>query len=356
LEETSTAPLVSVVIPAYNGSNTIEQSIRSVLAQDLRTEIIVVDDSSSDQTLTKAIAILTSGSNSYKIVRHPTNLGLSASLNDGLAIAHGENVLVLHQDCELMKPDWISSAVKCMDPKVGVVTGYYGMSDQDEMNLAKKTFGLLRRQIHPRPAKDFEIVNFSEGKCDLYKKRVLESIGGFPTRYRIAGEDLSVSVQLRQRGYSILKQYNLPVLQRYGGKAQSFRGNLRKEFEFGRAMGGILGEHRFRIFEGVGKGYARARTTHRAAQVAYTTLLFLSALAYLSTMNPWFLVATLSFLSYRYVYYALTISSGFRNQRSLAKHSLIDTLWMPFLGMLSDPIYSLGFLWGLLKWKSGRTI
>lgn len=345
-----------MVIPAYNGSDTIEQTIKSVLAQDLESEIIIVDDSSSDQTLTKAITILKSGSNPFKIIRHPRNLGLSASLNDGLAIAQGENVLVLHQDCELMKPNWISSAVKCLDPKIAVVTGYYGMSDNDEMNLAKKTFGLLRRQIHPRPAKDSEIVNFSEGKCDLYRRKVLESIGGFPTRYRIAGEDLSVSVQVRQQGYSILKQYNLPVLQRYGGKAQSFRGNLHKEFEFGRAMGGVLGEHKFRIFEDVGSGYAKARTTHRAVQVASTILLVLSALSYISTLNPLFLIATTIILAYRYVYYALTISSGFRNQRGLAKHPLIDTLWMPLLGMLSDPVYSFGFLWGLLKWAGGRRI
>jgi hypothetical protein len=117
-----------------------------------------------------------------------------------------------------------------------------------------------------------------------------------------------------------------------------------------------LGEHRFRIFKDIGEGYARARTTHRAVQVVYTILLFFSGLAYISTRNPWALIAIMIFLAYRYFSYALTIFSGFRNQRGLAKHPLIDTLWMPLLGILSDPIYSFGFLWGLLKWAGGRKI
>ena len=349
---------VSVLIPTFNGADTIERTLKSVLSQDISIEIVIVDDSSTDQTLDKAEAILRSGNRPFRVIRHENNKGLSASLNDGLNLARGDNILVLHQDCELMRPDWISIATKYMEDKVAVVTGYYGMLDSSEMNLAKKTFGLLRRQIHGRSAeKEYEIVNFSEGKCDLYDARLLRSIGGFPEKYRIAGEDLSVSIQVQQRGYKILKHYNLPVIQRYGGKAESFTGNLQKEFEFGKAMGGIIGEHKLTALRtGLGDQYGKSRTIHRVTQVIQTAVLLSLLTGYLLTQNLSFVLAVLILFVLRYLYFALLISAGLRDQPILSKHRHVDTIWMPSLGIVSDILYACGVVYGLLKWASGRKI
>ncbi|MDO9356633.1 MAG: glycosyltransferase, partial [Solirubrobacteraceae bacterium] len=55
LDDEWTAPLVSILIPAYNAERTIEETLRSALAQTwARTEIIVVDDGSTDSTLAVA--------------------------------------------------------------------------------------------------------------------------------------------------------------------------------------------------------------------------------------------------------------------------------------------------------------
>jgi glycosyltransferase involved in cell wall biosynthesis len=49
------APLVSVLIPAYNAARWVAKSIGSALAQDWpRTEVIIVDDGSLDDTLATA--------------------------------------------------------------------------------------------------------------------------------------------------------------------------------------------------------------------------------------------------------------------------------------------------------------
>jgi glycosyltransferase involved in cell wall biosynthesis len=350
--------LVSVVIPTFNGAGTIERTLKSVLGQDATTEIVIVDDSSIDKTIDKATAILASGSRPYKVIRHDHNEGLSATLNDGLNSTQGENILVLHQDCELMRPDWISTAMKYMGQDIAVVTGYYGMFESSDMNLAKKTFGLLRRQIHERPSdRRYEIVNFSEGKCDMYNAKILQSIGGFPERYRIAGEDLSVSIRFQKLGYKILKLYDLPVVQRYSGRAESFSGNLQKEFEFGKAMGGLVGEYKRDVFQGnLTGGYGGTRTLHRVGQVATTTIFVILALGYVISQNfLWILVGLVLFVS-RYIYYAVIISTGLRSRPGLAVHRVSDSLWMPFLGIISDPIYSLGLAYGLLRSITGRKI
>jgi hypothetical protein len=257
-----------------------------------------------------------------------------------------------------MRTDWISTATKYMGERVAVVTGYYGVTDPLEMNLAKKTFGLLRRQIHPRPLeKDFEIVNFSEGKCDLYDARILQSIGGFPEKYRIAGEDLSVSIQIQQRGYKILKHFNLPVIQRYGGRAESFRGNLQKEFEFGKAMGGIVGNHKLTMFRtGVGELYGKSRTIHRVTQVIQTTALVSVLVGYLLTQSVMFAFAALILIALRYAYYAHLVSARLRDLPNLSRHRHLDAFWMPSLGIVTDIVYSCGVVYGLLKWTGGRKI
>jgi len=350
--------LVSVLIPTFNGANTIERTLKSVLGQDVNTEIIIVDDCSKDQTLEKAEAILGSGNRPYKVIRHDKNEGLSASLNDGLNLSLGDNILVLHQDCELMRADWISTAMKYMGEKVAVVTGYYGIMDPSEMNVAKKTFGLLRRQIHARPLeKEYEIVNFSEGKCDLYNAKMLQSIGGFPEKYRIAGEDLSVSIQIHQRGYKILKHFNLPVIQRYGGRAESFRGNLQKEFEFGKAMGGIIGNHKLAMFRtGVGELYGKSRTVHRVTQVIQTIALVSVLVGYLLSQSVMFAFAALILITLRYAYYAHLVWARLRDIPKLSRHRRLDALWMPSLGIVTDIVYSCGVVYGLLKWTGGRKI
>jgi glycosyltransferase involved in cell wall biosynthesis len=88
-------PLVSVVIPAYNGGMLLRAAIDSVLAQDYAApmEIVVVDDGS-----TQPIApFLADVADRVRIVPQP-NAGTAAARNHGVRAARGEYVAFLDQD------------------------------------------------------------------------------------------------------------------------------------------------------------------------------------------------------------------------------------------------------------------
>src|SRR5438128_4804292 len=84
-------PLLSVVMPAYNERDTIEEIIRRVLAVPLRTELIVVDDGSKDGTqdiLSRLAAEL-----GFKLVLQPANGGKGAALRRGFREVTGDLVV-----------------------------------------------------------------------------------------------------------------------------------------------------------------------------------------------------------------------------------------------------------------------
>lgn len=87
---------VSVVIPAYNASNTIQQAIATARGQTLRpTQIVVVDDCSKDDTIQKAEAV---AGPDLLVVRSPKNGGGGAARNLGIDHSTGDVVAFLDAD------------------------------------------------------------------------------------------------------------------------------------------------------------------------------------------------------------------------------------------------------------------
>ena len=101
-------PLVSVIIPAFNASATIERTIDSVLKQTYRNlEIILVDDGSTDDTMDIIRSKFFSEAG-IKILAQK-NLGVSAARNAALAVCSGDYIRFVdaddtlpHESVELM--------------------------------------------------------------------------------------------------------------------------------------------------------------------------------------------------------------------------------------------------------------
>jgi glycosyltransferase involved in cell wall biosynthesis len=103
-------PLVSIIIPAYNASRWIRQTIASAQAQTWpAVEIVVVDDGSTDDTLT----IAQSHVGPHLRVIASTNRGASSARNRGVAAARGDYLQYLDAD-DLLSPDKIAMQMECL--------------------------------------------------------------------------------------------------------------------------------------------------------------------------------------------------------------------------------------------------
>ncbi|MER7456804.1 glycosyltransferase family A protein [Micromonospora sp. NPDC126480] len=119
-------PLVSVVVPMYNDSRTIDLCLRSVAAQRYRpVEVVVVDDASTDDSAARAAR------HPCTLVRAARNGGPGAARNLGVAHARGEVIFFLDADLTL-HPDAVAEAVALLAEPAGY-GAVFGVPDAEPL-------------------------------------------------------------------------------------------------------------------------------------------------------------------------------------------------------------------------------
>ncbi len=171
---TSSSPLVSIIIPTYNRAWVIREAVDSVLGQTYRNfELIVVDDGSTDNTLD----ILESYGNDITVIQQE-NQGVSSARNTGVAAAKGEYIAFLDSD-DVWQPK-----------KLEVQTAYFVshpdvMICQTEEIWVRKGVRVNPKNRHKKPSgmifmPSLELCLVSPSAV-MMKKSLLENMGGFDT-------------------------------------------------------------------------------------------------------------------------------------------------------------------------------
>lgn len=128
-------PLVSIVIPVYNGSDYLREAIESALAQTyLSTEVIVVNDGSTDGGATEAIA--RSFGERIRYFSKP-NGHVSSALNHGIANMRGKYFSWLSHD-DMYYPEKVASQVAALE-SLGADTVVYGDYETLDVESGKRT-------------------------------------------------------------------------------------------------------------------------------------------------------------------------------------------------------------------------
>jgi len=162
-------PLISVVLPVYNGEQFLAEAIESCLNQSYQNiELIIVNDCSTDRSL----EIITSFEKKDKrivIISNETNKNLPASLNIGHCAANG-NYCTWISDDNILK----SNMLEVLLENIIETDSDLVFSDCDIINED----GIFKRKNEVGPVCGLPFKNFI-GASFLYKRKVFEDLGGY---------------------------------------------------------------------------------------------------------------------------------------------------------------------------------
>lgn len=222
-------PLVSVIVPSYNGAKFLPESLDSILAQSYpRIEIILLDDASTDDT--PAIAARYAGRVTY--VRQPLNRGIYNNVNDGIRRATGELVAVYHAD-DVYLPTIVEREVAYLQahPHVAAV-----FTSDVFIDAAGREYGRLRLPPEIRGEQPLDhptVLNallthknrFLVCPSAMVRASVYAAVGLYrEERFGIAS-DLEMWMRIARQG-------PLAVLEDHLMKYRHFHGNASQKFEF----------------------------------------------------------------------------------------------------------------------------
>lgn len=192
-------PTVSILVPAHNEEKNIEMTLNSLLNLKYPKkllEIIVIDDASTDRT-----AEIVKNFRGVKLISNKKNMGKAYSLNKALKIAKGEIIACIDADSFVERDILIKMVGDFEDPKVASVTPALKVfKPRTFLEKIQATEYLLN--IFLRKSLDaIDAIHVTPGVFSLYRKKVLEEIGGFDEDNLT--EDMEIALRIQNAGYKI---------------------------------------------------------------------------------------------------------------------------------------------------------
>jgi glycosyltransferase involved in cell wall biosynthesis len=167
-------PLISVIIPVYNGEKTIQETIESVLTQTFTDlELIVINDGSQDTTLEIVERI---PDPRLKVFSYP-NAGQAASRNRGISHACGEYISFIDAD-DLWIPDKLEAQLKALqeNPKAAVAYSWTKCIDESGQFSRRGSHISVTGDVYGK----LLLLDFIEnGSNPLIRVQALTEIGNF---------------------------------------------------------------------------------------------------------------------------------------------------------------------------------
>lgn len=218
--------LTSIIMLTFNEIWYTRQCLESIrVYTGVPYELVMVDNGSRDGTP----QFLTSLQGA-RVVLNSTNRGFAEGCNQGLAVAEGENILLLNNDT-VVTPNWLANMLGCLYSRediglVGPCSNHVGSGNQVEVkyNNMHEMIRFARSFNVPDPSRWCRHESYwLSGFCLLGKKSVFDRVGPLDERFRTGSwEDVDYSVRVTAAGYSLYVAGDV-FIHHYGGR--SFKGN-----------------------------------------------------------------------------------------------------------------------------------
>lgn len=203
----SDLPKISVLVPMHNEEQVLDHVLTSLLACDYdrdKLEIIPIDDHSTDATC----EMLDEYHSRYPCIRplhrKSDTRGKPAGLNDAMALATGDVMIIFDADYRPSKNMLRALATAFCDPEIGAVMGRV-IPYNTNVNLLTRLLNLERSggyQADQQARYNLRLMPQYGGTVGAFRKDIVLATGGFDTF--VLAEDTELTYRLYTKGYKVL--------------------------------------------------------------------------------------------------------------------------------------------------------
>lgn len=190
-------PSVTILMPAYNESEVVEEALNSVKELDYPNyDVIFVNDASTDDTVKKARKY---ASDKIEILEHEVNKGKAAALNTGIEKASGDYVVVQDADSKI-ESQLLYKAVTKMerDKGLGAVIAAIKPLKADNFIRRLQRVEYQLTNFYRMLMTEINTLNVTPGAFSIYRTADVRGVGGFDVGNLT--EDLEMAFKLRKSG------------------------------------------------------------------------------------------------------------------------------------------------------------
>lgn len=241
---------LSVIIVSYNTENLLKECLTSVLSSlGVSFEVIVIDNVSSDNS----VSMLKRNFPAVCLIENKKNVGFAKASNQGLAMAHGEYLLLLNSDTIIsstalhdlvgyMKSNQQVGILGCQtrsaDGRIQPSAGFYPtiwrvflwMSFLDDLGASFfwKPYHVTDKNFFKKEQE----VDWVQGACMLIRRTAYKQIGSLDEEIFMYGEDVEYGLRAKSKGIKVMYTPQVTII--HSGQGSS-RGNKQNA---------LLGEYR----------------------------------------------------------------------------------------------------------------
>ena len=190
-------PSITILMPAYDESEVVEEALNSVKDLDYPNyQVIFVNDASTDDTLNKAKKF---ASEKVSIISHEVNKGKAAALNTGIAEVDTDYMVVQDADSKI-DSELLYKAVGKMerDSKLGAVIAAIKPLKADNFVRKLQTVEYQLTNFYRMLMTEINTLNVTPGAFSIYRTENVKDVGGFDEGN--ITEDLEMAFKLRKDG------------------------------------------------------------------------------------------------------------------------------------------------------------
>ncbi|MBI5449520.1 glycosyltransferase family 2 protein [Candidatus Gottesmanbacteria bacterium] len=191
---------VSIIIPNWNGKSLLEKNLRAVLSVCGGAEILVVDDGSTDGS----VSFLKSKFPAIRVVAKKSHEGFASSVNKGVEASRGDIVVLLNTDV-VPEKGFIEPLLHYFQNGAVFAVGCMDKSKEGD-SVVLRGRGIAAWQngffVHERGEVDAADTAWVSGGSGAFRKSIWDTLGGMDALYDpFYWEDIDLSYRARKAGY-----------------------------------------------------------------------------------------------------------------------------------------------------------